>query len=96
MREVLIMVASGAVGAVAGYAIAQFVKARRTLAAVLATLAPLMIYLWFFLASEKPDSGTTMGWFITGLVFVSPVIVPWMVCVPLGYRMGRRGAGPET
>lgn len=91
MRAVIMGIAAGIVGTIAGFAIGRFVSARRGLAALLATLAPLLIYVWFFLASDKPDSGTSAGWFITGLLFVSPIMVPWMVCVPLGYRMGRAG-----
>ena len=92
MRAVFVMLATAAIALVAGYAIVQMRIARRGWVLALAMLAPLLIYAAFFLASPKPEEGSTFGWFLTGLVFVSPILVPWMACLPAGYRMGSKAA----
>jgi len=89
MRSVLIVVATGMIATVLGFAIGRFVERHRRWLTIAAVLAPFAAYCGFFFADDLPKEGTATGWFMTGLLFISPVLVPWMACLPLGYRMGK-------
>ncbi|ABC63796.1 hypothetical protein [Erythrobacter litoralis] len=90
MRAVLIILATAAIGLVAGYAISRFAGSRRKFAQWSAIVAPVLIYTAFYLATPKPEHGTAVQWYMIGLMFVSPVLIPWMACVPVEFRLGRR------
>ncbi len=76
-----------------GYAAARFGRQYTRWAAPITVLLPVLIWALVFVTGEPASEGSQFGWFMAGLIMLSPVLVLWAVFVMVAYFATDRSHG---